>query len=354
MMNIKKKIIALISTCLLITVALFGTKCAFEEHLVFMEDATPVCFADSYWQMNAIISESGNVYVRGALLSDDTTYGIPNVNEYKAQFQSLNFEKTDRFVQIYSTGDARTVMLSNNGGVIITDNNEVFVFCELENYRLPTFLCEDATHATLDGTKVYLLNDKGSFGYIDLSLPDDRIQVLEGIKSFCITDQDHSVWILNDKHELWVFMGGDLSAPPVMCNTEVMDFDAASTTSYSSSEAHYRIGIVKLDGTVSVYDDWGLPSSNSTGTFTLLSVDHAPDITVYSHGVVVLDQEGNARAFGYDLLSDRIYNGEVIIQNVCAVSAGALSINFVTKDGHHVYAGSLPSSAFVELEELIQ
>lgn len=354
MMNIKKKMIALISMCLLIVVAVFVTKDAFKEHLVFMEDGTPVCFADSYWQMNAVVSEAGNVYVRGALWSDDTTYGIPNVKEYKAQFRSLNFEKTDRFVQIYNAGDANTVILSNNGGIIITDINEAFVFCELENYRLPTFLCADAAHAKLDGSKVYLLNDEGSFGYIDLSFPEDRIQILEGIQSFCITDQDHSIWILNDKNELWVFVDGDLSDPPVLCSTEVMDFDASSTTSYSRSEARYQIGIAKLDGTVSYYDDWGLPSADSMGAFTPLPIDCVLNITVYSHGVIVLDQEGNARAFGHDLLSDRIYNGEVIIKNACEVSAGSLSINFVTNDGHHIYAGSLPSSEFVELEELIQ
>lgn len=353
-MKNKKKGIVLISTCLLIIVVVLGTKYLFEEHLVFMEKGTPVRFADSYWHMNAVVSESGNVYVRGALLPDDATYGIPNVKEYQAQFQSLNFEKTDRFVQIYNAGDARAVMLSNNGGAIITDNNEVFVFCELDNYRLPTFLCTDATHAELDGTKVYLLNDKGNFGYIELSSPDSRNTVLEGIKSFCITDQDHSIWVLNEEHELWVYLCGDLTSDPILCYSDVLGFDAVSTISFSKPNPRYQIGIVALNGTAYYYDAWELPSADSTGSFTPLPIDCVRDITVYSHGVVVLDQEDNARAFGDGLLSDRIYNGEVIIENVCAVSAGALSINFVTNDGHHVFAGSLPSSKFVGLEDLVQ
>ena len=330
----------------------FGMKYLNTEHLVYMDEETPVCFADSYWYMNAVVSESGNVYIRGILQADDYSYGIPNVKEFNAQFQSLNFEKTERFVQIYDVGDARTVTLSSNGGVIITDTNDVYVFSESEKYRLPTFLCTDAVSAMLESNKVLLLNDKGEFGYIELSAPDNRITVLVGIESFGITDQDHSIWVLNNKHELWVYLGGDLTSSPVLCHSDVLAFDVVSTKSFGEPNPHYQIAIIGSNGTAYYYDAWGLPSVHSTDVFIPLPVDSPADVAVYCHGVITLDKNGIARVFGDDLLSDRKFKGDVIAENVRQISAGSLGINFVTYDGQHIYAGSLPSSKLVELGDI--
>lgn len=353
----KKRIFAMLSVLLLVCALLFFAwwllRDSNTKRLVFLEEGSPICYADTYWDMTAVVSKSGNVYIRGPLMYEEYTFGIPNVAEYNDQYHSLNVWKTDRFAQIYNGSDAVSVTLSMNGGVIVTQKQEVYVFCELEDYRLPTRLCDNAVSAILAGNRVYLLTPKGELEYIDLNGYSDRIRIQESVQSFCITSQDQSIWVLNDNHTLFIYPGGDLTVSPVLCHTETLSFDADCTIDRRKPEPQYRIGILTLDGAVFYYDGWGFPAVEADA-FEQIPIEQALDVELYRHGIIVLDQEHNAKVYGRELYEMDEFNGKIVACNVRTVNAGALGICFVTNDNRHLYAGSLPSSDSVELDELVE
>lgn len=352
---LKNKRLIILSICLMCVISLavgiyihfFGT-----YNLVFLEDSQSIIFSDSWTKVTAVVSEAGNVFVRGEWVDEPSPFGVEDIRQYRNQYNLLDFSKADRFVEIYNGNDAISVELSDLGGVIITKQNQAVLFVHTGKYRLPSFFCEDVLKAKLYGTRVYILSTDGCFGYRDISSPSSWTLICENVKDFSIPDGDHTVWLLSTENELVVYKEDDGYDSALVCLKDVACFDVlCAETPDVYPSAKYSLGIVLTNGTPLYYNGKGIPTEESK--FEEYPVK-AHDVLAYSNGIIILDQNGIATIYGKEDLIDVFYQGELLAENVIDFSSSIFSVNLITKDQGMLCIGSLPSSRWIEFRDVIE
>lgn len=130
---------------------------------------------------SAVVTADGNCYFRGiATLTEN--YGINDIEAYEDRASgSLFGDGLDRFVQIYDGGDAVRIRLSASGGVIVTENNEIYVFANGQGrYETPAYFAKGYTDGYLyDKRTVYLLSENGDLCCSDIISSPEEITVIE-------------------------------------------------------------------------------------------------------------------------------------------------------------------------------
>ena len=194
--------------CIALLLLLMATlcQCVFPtDDLIFMEEDEAVKFADVYGDIDAVVAENGNCYIRGKNMKSSYMYGVENTKQYLNLYNTLDFSKANQFTQIYSGGDAKSIRLSNNGGVIITEESKVVLFTDIEGFKTPALFCDNAQSALLVKDRVYILSPEGIFGYRQVKTPDTFVPVAQGIRQFEIGSQNNSFWLLSDTNTLSVY-----------------------------------------------------------------------------------------------------------------------------------------------------
>ncbi len=215
----------LLVLCLLSLLTVTLCSCIYPTNeLVFMEEGKAVKAADVYDDIDAIVAENGNCYIRGKNMRSSYMYGVENTEQYLNLYRTLDVEKSNKFTQIYSGGDAEAIRLSDNGGVIVTKESEVFLFADIEGYKTPTLFCEEAQSAQLVKDRVYILTPDGRIGYREVKTPDVFVTVAEHIRKFEVGGDSDSFWLLTDSNVLSVYT--DEACTEALWQIEdVSDFD---------------------------------------------------------------------------------------------------------------------------------
>lgn len=322
------------------------------NEVVYLENSPKVTFADVYEKMTAVIAEDGNCYIRGSSVSESTPFGVKNVSQYIKQYDSLDVSKVDNFVQIYSGNNAISIELSSNGGAIVTKNNEVWLFADVQKYKTPNFFCNNAVSAKLHKDEVYILTQNGELKLFGIDDPDKTVLLCNDVVDFKVMEHDESIWVLTADNELVIFRRvNDVLVE--QCKIEnIVSFDGMSLEyNRSLSKGLYSVGMVSNQGITMYYKGYGYPESQnlkriSTDNKTLF-------VSAYSKGLIVTDENNDSFVYGADLISDDTYSGNLLAQNVINVSAGRFGLSVVSNENELISIGLFPSSKYVAIGDII-
>lgn len=348
----KRGMIILLIVLISLLMAFMLVRCALStDDLVFMDEGTPIKSADVYGNIDAVVTEKGNCYIRGKSVSTDYLYGVKNTHQYKNIYRALDFDKSLKFVEIYAGGDAEDIFLSKNGGVIITNKSDVYLFADIKGYEIPKKFCNNARYAQLDKERVYILTTDGQFGYCDIKKPNNFILLQQEVKQFEVRRGGQCVWLLSDSGELTVY--SDLE-----CKTKVLQIDAVSQFDVWNGdpepdvENNWHYFTYVSEGSCYYYSGRGL--SNSESLAHVILSEGAVRAAVYSGGVMVLNDKNEVQIFGSGLQHNDICNGEVIAKNAIDICGDVFKIVIVTTDGTLIAGGTLPDSSSISVADLVE
>lgn len=206
--------------------------------LLIMSEDERIVDLDCIGHLSAIVSDRGNCYICGEVLHGNRYYGLSD--ESRSKYNRLY----NTYVAIYDGGDAVSVELSADGGCIITDKQEVYLFLN-DNYssdiqqfdnndgsfQTPKLFCSGYIDAKLanDG-RIYLLKENGDFGYVTVSEADEFHNLSHNIMKFQFTqllkENDIILYLLNKDNELFSI---NYKGAPVSTNISnmksIVDFD---------------------------------------------------------------------------------------------------------------------------------
>ena len=332
----------IISTILLVLLTLisFGA-CSFrsispnEKIVNLSADSANVC----------AVTNNGNVYFKGGGSSAGRRNGIDSEHAFGYNLRSLVIG--DTFFCIYDKGDAVKINYNTYGGVILTQDQSIYLFLneEGENYQTVDYLCSGYVDAQLYREHmIYVLSDNGEFGFITVDYPDNFHLIASNIQKFKIrmSKLDMVAMVLTGDNELYIFNlldGFDSKADHFK---NVIDFDFIESDCdqsvfgliNSNNEAYACVGNFKCS-----YESISNEGLKKVGT-------GIKSVTSHGQGVAMLDVDDNLLVYGSDLSTfdnknfDFIYQGEIVLHDIQTISGSTECLCVVTKEGEFTRYGS--------------
>lgn len=305
------------------------------DNTVYFDESESIKQADSFWYTTAIVSNSGNCYVKGNL-TQSINYGVKDVPP------SLLMK--NGFIRLYDKGDAADINITSIGGCIITESNDVYVFLNKSaDYAVPTYLCSGYTQACIwDDTHIYLLSDKGEFGYISLDNPGSFTKIAHNIKKFRIEVKektDPTIFVLSENEKLYI----------LDCNEEFNENEnfIDNVIEFDLLVPHTKLSILSiLTKEHDAFCRFGDYSLNYEGinerSFEKIG-ENISSVTSYGKGVAMIDKQGRASLYGYGFNSNsdsgEFFDSEVVFENVKAVFGGDYYLIVIMSDDTYLYFG---------------
>ena len=320
--------------------------------LVFLPEDAIVTSVATHMEMTAVVTAEGNCFLRGPLVSDEIPFGVTDIPAYCSQYSTLNLDKANRLVQIYSGGDAETISLSDTGGTIISRTQELYLFSDAAPYRTPQFFCTGVIAAKLYRDRVFVLTTDNTLGYYEITKPSEFVALKTAVTEFIITDLDGRLWYLTDGGELWTSEPAKTIDTGICLFANVLRFDVLCTNHYPDIlDPEYVLCYMVEDGSVYSYSGNGLPTQETVKQ--IVTVSSIADVYTYAGGIILLDDEDNATVYGNELVGNKKYDGVMLAPKVRNISTSSLCINIVTEQKKLLSCGHLPNSSLVCIEEII-
>lgn len=343
----KKALIAfasaiLISTLLISMVFAFHYNNFDTKGVVYLENKYDIKYLCVHGRRYCAISNSGNCYIGGGELRENSNYGVENIRTYN-NFQNVNSDKSS-YVRIYDKGDAVYAKITPYGGAIITENNDVYVFLNgNEKYRTPTYLCTGYESAIVgNDSKVYLLSQNGVLEYIDINNPEKTHIIGENIRKFNYVSKDDvfSIFALTNDNDLYIINPDEQIENNKKYLSGMTDFDVLIP--------HGDLcvfGYVNMEGeTYMLNGDVGISYDTFTDESAYIKTgENIHSVTAYDSGLAMLDDKGNLSLYGDDFHSSDNYpefNGEVVFTDVEAVFGGYRVLAILKNNGDFYQYGS--------------
>lgn len=344
--NLKRKIvIVFFSTLILITVIILILYfLLYPWKLTLLDDSSKVTYVNQYEDYSAVISEDGDCYVQSGRC------GIEDTDQY---FRLRNIFKADSYVKIYDGDDAKIVRMSDSGGVIITNNNDLYVFSNnYYNFITPKMFKHGITNAFITDNLVYVI-ENNKFGCYDLSIPS-TLQNFEYICSdvvdFQITEYGNEVIVLTKDNTLSVLKKTDNGYAFIKLFDDIKSFSVVQGN--LNGAAYNMLGIVKTDGTawygyctVNMFREADLTVTKLTDEDMRKVATNAANIAAYLNGVVVLSKEGTISVTGWEIMNSNYnYDNTVISKDITMISSSAENVIALRSDGSFACYGKSPDS----------
>ena len=286
----------------------------------------------------AIVTKSGDVYINGSL--DDAaggSLGIANTKRYRNLYNS---GRELKFVSLYSGHNAASVWLSRDGGAVITNDKEAYVFSS-KSYSTPTKFADNIFCARPSGERVYLLTADGRFGFSSLDNPSAFTELMKSVKSFELAPESNEILIVTTDGRLCV---ADSSGSVTESAQNVAEVSIAQSSHDGMSET--VISIVGTDGVLLRYTTKNSFKAADVLSSTPDELAHGIKSAVsYCSGTVALDAQGNALAYGKDFgLDNSELNGTVVCTDCKKLSSTDQSVIIIKADGSFAQYGYLLDS----------
>lgn len=333
-----------------------------KDGLLIMSEDERIVDLDCIGHLSAIVSDRGNCYVYGEGLRGNRYYGLNE--ESRSKYNRLY----NTYVGIYDVGDAVSIELSADGGCIITDKQEVYLFLN-DNYssdtlqtdnskasfQTPKLFCTGYVDAKLgnDG-RLYLLKENGDFGYVTVSEAEDYHNLSHNIMKFQLTqlnnEDDPIIYLLNKDNELFsINYKGESASTNISNMNDVVDFDCLSCFNN-----YHAFSVLKDNGDAYAY--WGLiyhpdKESDSHATFELVGIG-IDSVESYCLGTAMLDKQGDVRLFGSDSSSrmpedyQLIFSGETVFHNIESIYGSNETLILIHKSGKLEQFGRQPDNTY--------
>lgn len=288
----------------------------------------------------AIVTKSGDVYINGSL--DDAAGGSLGIAKPKRYRNLYNSGRELKFVSLYSGHNAASVWLSRDGGAVITNGKEAYVFSsKSKSYSTPAKFADNILCARPSGERVYLLTADGRFGFSSLDDSSAFTELMKSVKSFELAPEGDEILIVATDGRLCV---ADSSGSVTESAQNVAEVSIAQSSHDGMSET--VISIVRTDGVLLRYT-----AKSSFKTADVLSstpdeLAHGIKSAVsYCSGTVAIDAQGNALAYGKDFgFGNSELNGTVICADCKKLSSTDQSVIIIKADGSFAQYGYLLDS----------
>lgn len=350
----KKALIAfasaiLISTLLISMVFAFHYNNFDTKGVVYLENKYDIKYLCVHGRRYCAISNSGNCYIGGGELRENSNYGVENIRTYN-NFQNVNSDKSS-FVRIYDKGDAVYAKITPYGGAIITENNDVYVFLNgNEKYRTPTYLCTGYESAIVgNDSKVYLLSQNGVLEYIDINNPDKKRFIGDNIKKFDYERKSniYSIFALTNDNKLYIINPDEQIENNEKYLSDITDFDilvpheALCVFTYVNTKgtAYFLMDDLEID-----YNDL------NDSSFFWRRGKNIKSVTAYDGGIAMLDDKGDLYLYGDDFHYPdgmREFNEDLVFSDVAAVFGGTDTLAILKTDGKFYHYGKQADLAYI-------
>lgn len=299
--------------------------------LKLYDEKEKITFASQYSMKTAIVTEKGNVYINGE--KDDADAKVLGIKNFK-RFNNLynSFRETD-FVCIYDKGDASKVMLSSQGGAIITKENILYLFGSFETkYLTPLKFADNAKSAFPVNDRIYVLKTDGVFGYYLISNPNVFVTLFKSVVDFYVMEKSEEIIILTDSGELFVAKYNELNDFKLLINN-VGAF--SSIQFYKSATPSAVISIITKDNELLGYETFGNFSIEKALSSTPRELGENIQAAVpYNDGIAAINTNGDLVVYGKDFdLNNSYLSGENIDKNCKMITSSAESVKVVMYDG---------------------
>ena len=286
----------------------------------------------------AIVTKSGDVYINGSLDdAADGSLGIANPKRYRNLYNS---GRELKFVSLYNGHNAASVWLSRDGGAVITNDKEAYVFSS-KSYSTPAKFADNILCARPSGERVYLLTADGRFGFSSLDDSSAFTELMKSVKSFELAPESDEILIVTTDGRLYV---ADSSGSVTQSAQNISEVSIAQSSYDGMSET--VISIVRTDGVLLRYT-----AKNSFKAADVLSstpdeLAHGIKFAVsYCSGTVAIDAQGNALAYGKDFgLGNGELNGTIVCADCKKLSSTDQSVIIIKADGSFTEYGYLLDS----------
>ncbi len=337
---------------LLITILLVSFNSCAASKLQFLDEETKVSYAAQYGDIHALISDNGNCYIRGSYISRENPYGLANAQAYEKFIdQTFPFSKDlDKFVLLYDGQDAKKIILSYNGGVIITTKQELLLFYGTETYLTPTIFTDGIIDAKLVDDKIYAVKTTGDFGYYSVDNRDDFSVIVSNVKGF---KQAENIFLIHtNENELIV---SDDTFTEEQLNSRFNNVVSYSINCSDCLKVGHDIIISYVTENGNCFYKRGcnteLETFQSTPSYQKIA-SSILNVSVYGEGVILLDKNNNALVYGNELVGETFFNQQLISENVSYVSGDRKTIFIIRKDGSYVYCGGYINGQFDDIEDM--
>ena len=333
-----------------------------KDGLLIMSEDERIVDLDCIGHLSAIVSDRGNCYVNGEGLHGNRYYGLNEESRSKYN----RFYNT--YVGIYDGGNAVSIELSADGGCIITDKQEVYLFLNKNfssdtlqpdnsdvSFQTPKLFCTGYVDAKLgNDERLYLLKENGDFGYVTVSEAEDYHNLSHNIMKFQLTqlnnEDDPILYLLNKDNELFsINYKGESASTNISNMNDVVDFDCLSCFNN-----YHAFSVLKDNGDAYAY--WGLiyhpdNDSDSNATFELAGTG-IDSVESYCLGTAMLDKQGDVHLFGSDSSSrtpedyQLIFSGETVFHNIESMYGSSENLFIIRKSGNLEQYGHQPDNTY--------
>lgn len=307
--------------------------------LVFLPDDENITYASHHWDATAVVSDSGNCYI-GGHVDERRNYGVENTRKFKNQYSLFRND----YVRIYDKGNAKTINIKSNGGTIITEDNEVYIFVNGdESYRTPAYLCKGYTSAVIGyDSKIYMLSENGDLVYAEIETPENVKLIGKNIKEFNVEYKDDvkSIFALTNDNKLYIINTDEQIENSEKYLENITDFDVLVPHSNmfvlslldNNKDAYVLMGDLNI-----TYENIYKfnPPFKKVG-------ENISSVTSYEKGIAMMDDDSNVSLYGSDL--DEIFDnweftGEVEFTDVKAVFGGYRFLMIIKNNGKNYRYG---------------
>lgn len=334
------------------------------NELTLLSDSEEVVQSDSISGscISAVTSLKGNCYIRGDSFTEDENFGVENVAQFNNRFNRLSVFNChpsyieDSFVLIYDGNDAHKIKLSQYGGTIITQNDDVYLFVNRnEAFRVPTFLCTGYIDAYLfDSETVFLIAKNGDWGYIFVDSPSDFHSLGHNVKKFKLEEMSGLWYILTNNNTLYK-MNSTVGTPELLtCLEGVLDFDICfleynrvNKTSFAYIDESHKPHYCCENGEITIEQMRSAPELNYN--------TEAVSVASYGKGIVVLDNNGYTSAFGKSISlfdDETLFENQLLKKGINCISASEFQLSLIDKNGKLFYYGELPSNQWIGFDDI--
>ena len=344
-----------ICVVILFSIVLSLSGCSFlYGSLEFYENTSLVTDSSTTQKTTAIVTEEGDCYIRG-YVSDESPYGVSDISAYQMRYNNiLDPYAADRFVRIYNQHNAKNIILSDDGGCIITKQNTLWVFSNnFTEYAFPAYFCSNIIYAILETDRVYVLNTDHCFGYYEIASPEQFVQLQAGIKKFISSNADSSLWLLTETGVLEMYedindLEGKSHSIDDISSFDMICFDCSPRLPHNG----YSLAYMNNSGEIFCYRGYGFPIEEKKNEVKEIHAT-GESVVAYSEGIIVLNK-GSALIWGKDIYGYRenTFDGVVMADDVIDISADMSMLNVATTE-QFLSFGSLPSSATYYISEYV-
>ena len=289
----------------------------YPTELQFYDYREKISYASVEGNRTAFLTEKGDVYISG---NSQESIGIP-LKERKAQ------NHYSKFVKIFE--NAQKVNLGKSGGVILDNQNQLYVFSRaIEGYELPTKIeatdISKINDAYIYYSALFVTTEFGELYHIDMKNQKVKSLLLDGVKEINCEDSRY----INVVNQTGDAIRIDMLTPQQdgeIVFTEVIDFAIYNKDVYGYIN-EFGNAYVKYNGIAE----------------EKLVIENAVQITPYYQGIAIQDSNGNVWYFGRDVLLNKFYDGEKIASGAELLISASIedSLCILDKNGCLYFYGS--------------